>query len=203
MRIGINVPNDLLKKVKAIQPELNVSQICRDALEEYVRRDERVAAQVAADDVEQHLARIGESGQFSLMEPDWEGLALEDARNWIAKATKEDWDRYLDIRHSLERLGREDETWFARVHGINEVKRFPNREEEHKEWLLAQYEYDLESRAGSEAEERYNGTFMSYLEKVRQVWEQRRKEKLEGVMAERILKRKALGAPTLPPMVEP
>ena len=92
----------LLKKVREIRPEVNVSQICRDALEEYVRKSGRVAAQVADDGIEAHLARIGESDLFPLAEPDWEGLALEDARDWLAKATPEDWDRYLGIRSFLE-----------------------------------------------------------------------------------------------------
>ena len=155
MRIGINVPNELLKRVKAIRPEVNVSQICRDALEEYVRKADHVAAQVADDGIEANLARIGESDLFPLAEPDWEGLALEDARDWLAKATPEDWDRYLGIRSFLERNGREDETWFADLHGIHEVKRFPHREEEHREWLLAQYEIDPDSRAIAEARNRY------------------------------------------------
>ena len=49
MRIGINVPNELLQRVKAIRPEVNVSQICREALEESARNAERVRARVAAD----------------------------------------------------------------------------------------------------------------------------------------------------------
>ena len=32
MRIGINVPNDLIEQVKAIAPDVNVSHICREAL---------------------------------------------------------------------------------------------------------------------------------------------------------------------------
>ena len=34
MRIGINVPNGLLDRVKQIRPEVNVSQVCRGALEQ-------------------------------------------------------------------------------------------------------------------------------------------------------------------------
>ena len=151
MRIGINVPNELLKRVKAIRPEVNVSQICRDALEEHVRKDDRVAAQVAADGVEDHLARIGESDLFPIIEPDWEGFALEDVRDWLSKATTENWERYLDYRHFLERHDREDETWFADLHGIDDVKRFPHREAEHREWFIAQYETNPESSPITEA----------------------------------------------------
>ena len=199
MRIGINVPNELLKRVKAIRPEVNVSQICRDALEEYVRKADHVAAQVAGDGIEVHLARIDESNLFPLTEPDWEGLALEDARGWVAKSTPEDWDRYLGVRSFLERNGREDETWFADVHGIDEVKRFPHREEEHREWLLAQYEIDPDSRAITEARNRYERTFIAYLEEVRRLWEKQRKERRERIVAERKERIQALGKPELPP----
>ena len=106
MRIGINVPNELLKRVKAIQPEVNVSQICRNALEEFAQRSDRVVAQAADDDIKKHLEKIGQSDLFPLVEPDWEGMALEDARDWLTRATAENWDRYLEIRHFLERQGR-------------------------------------------------------------------------------------------------
>ena len=198
MRLGINVPNDLLARVKAIRPEVNVSQICRNALEECLRKADRVTAQVAVDAVDEQLARIGESDQFPLIEPDWEGLALEDARDWLARASIEDWDRYLEIRGFLERNGREDETWFADVHGIDEVKRFPDREEEHREWLLAQYEIDADSRAITEARTRYQRTFVDYLEEVRQLWRRQRKEKRDKIMAEREERMRELDQPELP-----
>lgn len=201
MRIGIYVPNKLLERVKAIRPEANVSQICRDALEEYAYRSERVAAQAAADPVAEHLARIGESDLFPLIEPDWEGLALEDARNWLAKATPNDWDRYLEIHGFLERRGRKNETWFADVHGIDEVKRFPHREAEHREWLLTQYEIDPESQAITEARERYRRTFVAYLEEVRRLWEEQRKEIRDTVMGERTERMRDQGKPELPPQL--
>ena len=36
MRLGINVPDELLRRVKEIRPRVNVSQVCRQALERYV-----------------------------------------------------------------------------------------------------------------------------------------------------------------------
>ena len=201
MRIGINLPNELLKRVKSIRPEVNVSQICRDALEEYARKADRVTAQVTYDGIEAHLARIGESDLFPLAEPDWEGLALEDARDWLARATPEDWDSYLGIRSFLERNGREDETWFADVHGIDEVKRFPHREEEHREWLLVQYEIDPNSHAITEARNRYERTFIAYLEEVRHLWEKQQKERGEKIVSERKEGIQARGKPELPPQL--
>ena len=201
MGIGINVPNELLERVKAIRPEVNVSQICRDALEKRARNAQRVREEVAEDGVEKHLARIGESEIFPLIEPDWEGLALEDARDWLARATTEDWERYLEIRLFLERRGRENETWFADVHGIDEVKRFPLRESEHREWLLAQYEIDSESSAIVDARERYEVTFIAYLEEVRKLWERHRKERRDEVMAERRERMREKANPELPPQL--
>ncbi len=201
MRLGINVPNELLKRVKAIRPEVNVSQICRDALEEQARRAERVAEQVVMDGVEEDLARISESNLFPLIEPDWEGLALADARHWIAEATTEHWDRYLEIRRFLEDRGRDDETWFADVHGIDTVKRFPHRRKENEEWLYAQYEIDPDSHSITEAKSRYERTFVSYLEEVRRMWEKQRKERHDKVIAERKEKIRELGKPEVPPQL--
>ena len=33
MRIGVNVPNELLERVKEIEPRVNISSICRKAIE--------------------------------------------------------------------------------------------------------------------------------------------------------------------------
>ncbi len=202
MRIGINVPNELLKRVKAIQPEVNVSQICRNALEEFAQRSDRVVAQAADDDIKKHLEKIGQSDLFPLVEPDWEGMALEDARDWLTRATAENWDRYLEIRHFLERQGRENETWFADVHGIDEVKRFPHREQEHREWLLAQYEINPELQAITEARERYQRAFVDYLEEVRKLWEKQQKGKREKEMAERRARWETLRQPEVPPQLQ-
>ena len=49
MRVGINVPDELLRRVKEIRPQVNVSQVCRQALERCVEIAEMAKAQAIAD----------------------------------------------------------------------------------------------------------------------------------------------------------
>ncbi len=202
MRIGINVPNELLERVKAIRPEVNVSQVCREALEEYVHKSDRIAEQVAVDKLDEHITRLAESDLYPLVEPDWEGFALEDARDWLSKATHKDWDAFCDNRDFLKRNRREDETWFADVHGIDDVRRFWHRKDEHEDWLLYQYEVDWNSSALADAREKYEHTWIAYLEEVRRLWEQRRREEREKVMAERRKNWQTLKEPKIPPQLQ-
>ena len=74
MRIGINVPNELLQRVKQIRPELNVSQVCRDALEYRASVIERAGTQAALDGVDHYVDRLDQSVKKPLVEPDWVGL---------------------------------------------------------------------------------------------------------------------------------
>ena len=101
MRIGINVPSELMKKVKAIRPAVNVSQICREALDERVRVGERAIAQAEADGVDEQVVRLAESLGNSLIEPDWETYALEDAREWVREGDGPD---ELGVVHRKLRL---------------------------------------------------------------------------------------------------
>ena len=65
MRIGINVPNDLIKQVKAIDPDVNVSHICREALKSYVANAGRVAERVVGDGMEDHALRLAQAYEYS------------------------------------------------------------------------------------------------------------------------------------------
>ena len=58
MRIGINIPDELLRKVKAIRPPVNVSEVCRDALDRCVEMSDQAKAQAIADGVDEHVIRL-------------------------------------------------------------------------------------------------------------------------------------------------
>ena len=61
MRIGVNIPNELMNRVKEIRPPVNVSQVCREALEERAMTHDRVLSQVASDGVDDQVFRLAES----------------------------------------------------------------------------------------------------------------------------------------------
>ena len=40
-RIGVNIPNELIKRLEPLKPEMNVSQICREAITRHLEAYER------------------------------------------------------------------------------------------------------------------------------------------------------------------
>ncbi len=81
MRIGVNVPNELLRRVKEIEPRVNISLVCREALESRVEVADRAQAQAYGDGVDEHVARLVDSVNGPMIEPDWVAYAIEDAAN--------------------------------------------------------------------------------------------------------------------------
>ena len=107
MRIGINVPDRVLNRIKALDPEVNVSKMCREALEDCCAVLERARARVASDGVLEQVVRLSE-GQ--LIEPDWVGYALDDARDWVNAISPRGWSSFFRFYDSLKSAGK-DVAW--------------------------------------------------------------------------------------------
>ena len=82
MRIGINVPDDLLKQAKEIRPEINVSQVCREALEHRVSVAKMTAARAHEYGAEGQIERLAALLPKAPEEPDWVACAIEGAAEW-------------------------------------------------------------------------------------------------------------------------
>ncbi len=201
MRLGINVPNELLERVKAIRPEVNVSQICREALAGQARRAERVRDQFAADGMEPHAHRFAFSTEAPMPEPDWAGFALQDARDWIMSVNPAEWEFFCYQRDTLERLGRGNENWHAESSHREGVKSFTVRAKENTEWFISQYELDMDSNVRELARDEYCLTWMAYVAEVRRLVEKHRSEQREKVIAKRKERIKELARPELPPQL--
>ena len=180
MRIGINVPNGLLDRVKQIRPEVNVSQVCREALEQNV-------ALAVVDKLNNQLARSRHTIADCPAEPDWEGIALEDARQWVKAVNAEEWerfienwDRYIDEGESVTRI-----VAYGRI--VKDVKGYHDRMEEHKEWFDAQDRALVSSAANpwARANYEYCRAWLGYVSEVRRKLEQLHREEYDRVMAER------------------
>ena len=202
MRIGINVPNELVKRIKQIRPAVNVSLVSREALEKRAEFHERVAAQVAADDIEEHIQRLAESGSGSLIEPDWESYGLEDARDWVRAVTPETWDRFIYQYDHLVGKGRSVEEMVDLWSASNNARGLPNRLDENSEWFIEQYDVLISSGSNDNLHDRatreYAQAWLSYVVEVRSRLEKRRKEEYERVMAEREEERQSLKSAELP-----
>ena len=202
MRIGINVPDELLKQVKQVRPEVNVSQVCREALADRVELARRAAARAVSDGVATHVQRLDRSVAKPPTEPDWEVYALDDARAWVRSVTPEAWERFIYQADVLGREGR-DETEMVSLwsHGDGVVG-FERRLDENTGWLIREHEIDLESGANSNPRERaareYGRAWLGYAYEVRRLVDKRRKDEYDRVMAERAEYRRSRPDPELP-----
>ncbi|MCE2404987.1 MAG: hypothetical protein J4F43_07500 [Dehalococcoidia bacterium] len=205
MRIGINVPNQLLQQVKQIRPEVNVSKACREALEHHVEVAQRAMGQAASDGVAEHVARLARSAAAQMIEPDWIAGALDDARDWIRTVTPDGWDQFMHQSEVLRRQGRDEtemvESWSARGGGKGLLVRL----NEHAEWFV--YQFDLQSMPGGglspreKARGEYSRAWLNYVHEVRRLLEQHFKDEYDRVMTERAEYRRALPKPELPPQL--
>ena len=213
MRIGINVPNELLQRVKQIRPELNVSQVCREALEYRAKLAERAAAQAARDGADYHVDRLDHSLPKPIVEPDWVAYALEDARDWVRNIRPEGWQRFVHLYSSdLEegRIGPDTVLLLSQSNGVyaEGVKGLYDRLNENSEWFIEQSEVEFASGIKSmvdfhqRAVEDYSRVWLIYVKEIVRLLAKRRREQLDRLMAERAERRKSLPKPELPVQVE-
>ncbi len=159
MRIGINVPDDLLKRMEPLKTVTNVSQICRDAIKTHVETYERALARAKEDGMDAIAERLG--NMLVPQEVDWELLGIEDAKMWVQLAKLEDFEYLLHRLEVLERQGRSPyEVPIPRVQGD---KFFEERSYEHDEWFDSQIETDEDNNPFIEAKLVYQRGKLSYI----------------------------------------
>ena len=182
MRIGINVSDDLLKRLEPLKTVTNVSQICRDAIKAHVEAYERAKTRAKQDGINTIAERLG--NKLVPQEVDWELIGIEDAKMWVQLAKLGDFEYLLHRLEVLERQGRSlHEVPIPRVQG---VKFFEERSYEHDEWFDRQIEADEESNPYIEAKLVYQRGKLSY---ILVVWEMakeiaKEKRKIESIARE-------------------
>ena len=127
MRIGINIPNELMRRLEPLKPELNISQVCRDALEAKAKSHEQMLARLNDDGIKSAVDQAWEQEKefLAAIEFDWEMLGYEDAESWVKAASWDDWDDLmLDIEVYEER---NRPAWDFVPPIIDGVKWFTNR----------------------------------------------------------------------------
>ena len=190
MRIGINLPNDLLKRIEPLKPTINVSQICRDAIEVYATRYERAQEHVDTDGTRSVADGFAEEEEGEVV--DWDELGYQDARDWVLVATLTD---VKNLFHNLEvsrRLNRTGFIPFFRF--IPGTKTFWDRQAEHQDWFIRQIEEDEAANYHLQAREEYDRAWLAY---VTVVWERVQQLRKEGAQA-RLQARGARPEPEVP-----
>ena len=199
MRIGISVSNELLQRVKAVRPEVNVSQVCREALEEMVNDAQRLRAMVAASDMDCCVASLA----GSLEEPDWQTYGWEDAMEWANAVSPDDWRECWSIYESDQQTGRGDYLpvpyfcWYTPG-----VKRFYERERVHKDWFQQQSKSGAIGQTYREAERKYEQAWFDCVSEVKRLVEQHQQAQLDKAVAEREAAWQSRPAPDVPPKLQ-
>ncbi len=186
MRIGINVPDDLLKRLEPMKTVTNVSQICRDAIKAQVEAYERAMARANQDGMEAIAERLG--AMMVPQEVDWELLGIEDAKMWVQLAKPEDFERQFD---RLERfVDQRQSPWTRLIQRVEgSIWYFDIRADEHQEWLRWIDQSDDETSSLYLAAKReYEQAYLNY---ILAVWNMAKKMAKEKQSSESVAREKA------------
>ena len=207
MRIGINVPNDLLNRVKSLQPEVNVSQVCREALENHATGLQRVEDWISYDgEIDEEVSRLAEDYEQWGVEPDWTRLGWDDAREWLKGVTSERWTHFLREWEFLESRGGKPDSSRCHIYSNGAgVKNYSGRLLENQDWFNARYFYASLRGHGfkdyEESREAYEAAWLSYVREVRRQYLADIDAKRQAVSTERTKSWENRPAPELPPQL--
>jgi hypothetical protein len=104
MRLGINVPDDLIKRLEPMKPFINISKLCRDVITDYVLLLEKAKKQADNEATDKIINTLFEARKPVVV--DWELLGLQDATLWASLAGSDDWDLLFEKLDYYEREGK-------------------------------------------------------------------------------------------------
>ena len=190
MRIGINVPDKVIKLIKKLDPETNISQICREALTSHTAALERARTEITDEDMDDIIEHLEQSAPYPQIEPDWADYAWQDAQDWIKTTTPRDWHYFLYGYDNYKDNSRElyIHAQFYRLRSQGEVKNFNDRIRENEDWFWDQAAIGgnaARQKAFEKAENDYIKTWLAYVNEVRRKCLQYRTEKNGEVLADR------------------
>ena len=148
VRIGINVPKELHQRIQPLKGTMNISEICREAIEARVKKYEEFAGWLDSENAKQVVAEICEKEleRKAMVEVDWETLGYRDGKEWAAAATIADWDYWNRCRNDeskdvpIWRRGRYVHEGLTKGRFISPsgVKTFHERHQEYTQQVHAQ-----------------------------------------------------------------
>ena len=185
MRIGVNIPDELLKRVEPLKPAMNVSQICREAIKAYADSCETRVRVTDEDQREAEAQRL--FLQDHLIEIDWEAIGWEDAEAWVASADLEDFEDAFHNFKIAQSKGADWKPWEwpGRRGQLTGLKNYTTRRGEHGEWFQQQCELHPETNPFIETEKPYTRGWLAYAGvvwgKIQNLREERRNAWREAV----------------------
>ena len=201
MRLGINVPNDLIQRVKEAQPNVNISQVCREALEQLAERGERVSHKLSDMDFSWRLKEFSESEKAPVVDPDWMGYALEDVEHWVNNISADDWADFCEDYENIKKEQGELNLWLWYWY-VPDCMTFHHREMENEDWVRQQFRRGGDPTALQNASRIYTETWLAYVEAVRRKQLDIFEAQLQEVRAKRLAEFEARYAPEVPPHLQ-
>ncbi len=190
-RLGINVPGQLLAQLKPYREVINVSQVCREALEERIKAYELASSRAKEDGMNAIAEKHAE--EYECRDVDWERLGYEDAHAWAEAASYQNFD---DKHHNMSILARQGSPRDLLIGPyIPGVKTFDTRTSEFGEWFLRQFEQDERTDHYQRAKQAYNSAWYSYFDVVWEMIQERIKQHAAARLEELSEERKTVTVP--------
>ena len=197
MRIGVNIPNGLHRSLEPFKQYINVSQICREAIEERIRCYAEALACRGDQDIALSIERVWEEERKmrAIVEVDWGMLGCEDAKSWVTAARLKDWEYLHHRRDVVRKQGRPH--WEVPPPHLNGVKTFNDRQSELDHRIRQQddqfFDWLYDEQGGPDraaAEREYISAWLAYTDSAwglfcemrEQYLEERRRQRLEVEM---------------------
>ena len=159
MRLGINIPNSLYKRMDPIKQVVNISQICRDAIEEWVNVYEHSMEKAKQDGMEEVADELRR--EWEPYKVDWQAIGREDARIWAQRAKPKQFEIFAHNLKVGRSHGRIPGVWMAPL--IPDTPFYGQRQAEHEQWFIQQFDSDWDTNHYMVAQEEYERGWTSYL----------------------------------------
>ena len=204
MRLGISIPNELHRRLEPLKQYINVSQICREAIEERMGCYERALASRSDQDIVSAMEEAWkeELKMRDIVDVDWGRLGREDARLWVTAARLRDWN-YLHHRQDIiEKQGRP--RWDVPTPPVEGADAFDDRWFELQGRILEQDEHFhdwLNERGGLDggaAQREYMSVWLAYTDSAWNLIREKRKHHLEERSRQRLEAQEKDQDPTVP-----
>ena len=201
--MGINVPNEVIRQIRELDPEANISQICREALTSYTAALERARTEISDEDMDDIIEHLEQSALYPQIEPDWAGYGWQDARDWVMAIKPRNWHHFLDRYDHYKENTRELYS-YADLWSERGVKRLTDRMLENDDWFWRQAVIGgntARQKAYEKAENDYRRAFLAYLNEVRRKCLEYRADKNGNILAEREKTWQSRPEPEVPPQL--
>ncbi len=185
MRIGINISNGLHQRLKAIGEPVNVSLVCRDAIEAVVVEHEELAARVDGDGLRAVVDGFADDGE-QWSDIDWREYGWTDAGDWFKTVTREQYARFVRYREAFLKRPRlsQEILWLVQSAdptqgGVGFQKRLEEHRDLYEKELDRLEDWSIDGFPYGDAKREYETAWLTYFNVIHKLIEDTRKQRAE------------------------